>query len=187
VTGLQPGKKDRLLLWAAQGFGIGRIPVAPGTFGSVLGIGWFALLLLTGSLWSFLLGSLVGVGLAVRLCGAGERILGQTDPGSVVLDEVAAMPVCFWYWVWWFSNQHHGALPPVQELFEKANWPLVLGVFGAFRLFDILKPPPVRQSQRVRGGWGIVIDDLLAAGYVNLAVIAAHALKWNPGFSNTVL
>src|ERR1700759_2186234 len=52
---------NAFLLWLAQGFGVGRIPVAPGTFGSVVGIGWFALLLLTGNLWMFLVGWAVGV------------------------------------------------------------------------------------------------------------------------------
>ncbi len=82
-------------LWVAQGFGVGRIPVAPGTFGSVAGVLWFGLLLLTGSMWLFIAGTIAAIALSVWLCGAAEKILGQTDPGSVVLDEIAAMPVCF--------------------------------------------------------------------------------------------
>jgi phosphatidylglycerophosphatase A len=54
---------------------------------------------------------------------------------------------------------------------------LVAGVFAAFRLFDILKPWPVRQSQVLPGGWGITIDDLLAAVYVNLLFLAINAVK----------
>src|SRR5882724_9585579 len=58
---------NAFLLWLAQGFGIGRIPVAPGTFGSVVGLAWFAVLLLTGNLEIFLVGTLVGVALSVWL------------------------------------------------------------------------------------------------------------------------
>ena len=60
-------------LWIAQGFGIGRIPVAPGTFGSLLGVLWFGLLLLTGNLWLFAAGTLAGIALSVWLCGAAEK------------------------------------------------------------------------------------------------------------------
>ena len=88
-----------LLLWIAQGFGIGRIPIAPGTFGSLLGLVWFALLLLTGNGWCFLGGTLAGLALSVWLCGKAEKTLNQKDPGSVVLDEIAAMPVCFAGWL----------------------------------------------------------------------------------------
>ena len=83
-------------LWIAQGFGVGRIPIAPGTFGSVAGLGWFALLLLTGKLWLFAAGTAAGIALSVWLCGVGETVLRQKDPQSVVLDEITAMPVCFW-------------------------------------------------------------------------------------------
>ena len=77
---------QRLALWIAQGFGIGRIPVAPGTFGSIPGLLWFILLLRTGNLWLFLAGIIAGALLSVWLCGISEKVLGRKDPGSVVLD-----------------------------------------------------------------------------------------------------
>lgn len=160
-------------LWVAQGFGIGRIPVAPGTFGSVLGVLWFAVLLASGRLWLFGLGTLAGLALSVWLCGVGERLLGQKDPGSVVLDEITAMPVCFVSWVA-IQLWSQGAWPRVETLFSKANWPVVLGVFIGFRFFDVLKPWPVRQSQALPGGWGITVDDFLAGLYVSLVVLLAH-------------
>jgi phosphatidylglycerophosphatase A len=86
-------------LWIAQGFGVGLIPFAPGTFGSLVGLVWFGLLLATGHLWSYLLGMFVGLGLSVWLCGYAEKRLSQKDPGSVVLDEIAAMPLCFCCWI----------------------------------------------------------------------------------------
>jgi phosphatidylglycerophosphatase A len=161
-------------LWIAQGFGIGRIPFAPGTLGSLLGMGWFALLLASGRPWVLLLGGVAGLALSVWLCGAAERVLGQKDPGSVVLDEIAAMPICFVAWLG-IAYAHTGALPRPDSFFSRGHWLLSVGVFTAFRFFDIAKPWPVRQSQRWPGGWGITVDDLLAAVYVNLVTLFAYA------------
>ena len=159
-----------MTLWIAQGFGIGRIPVAPGTFGSLLGVVWFGLLLMTGSLWWFVGGALAGTALSVWLCGVAEERLGQKDPGSVVLDEIAAVPVCFLGWVAMEACER-GSLPALSYFFSAQTWPLIPGVFVAFRVFDIAKPWPVRQSQSLPGGWGVTVDDVLAAVYVNLVVL----------------
>jgi phosphatidylglycerophosphatase A len=163
-------------LWIAQGFGVGRIPVGPGTFGSVLGVVWFGLLLMTGNLWLFIAGTIAAIALSVWLCGAAEKTLGQTDPGSVVLDEIAAMPVCFCGWVavlMWKT----GGMPGWADFFSARTWLLTLGVFAAFRFFDVAKPWPVYQSQSLPGGWGVTIDDVLAAVYVNLVVLLVYAGK----------
>ena len=165
-----------LLLWIAQGFGIGRIPIAPGTFGSLLGLVWFALLLLTGNGWCFLGGTLAGLALSVWLCGKAEKTLNQKDPGSVVLDEIAAMPVCYLGWVAILVCKM-GAMPRCADFFTARTWPLTLGVFAAFRFFDVIKPWPVYQSQSLPGGWGVTIDDVLAAVYVNLVVLLVYAGK----------
>ena len=163
-------------LWIAQGFGVGRIPVAPGTFGSVVGVLWFGLLLATGNLWLFAAGTLAALALSVWLCGAAEETLGRKDPGSVVLDEIAAMPVCFSGWVALLVWKT-GAIPGLADFFSARTWPLTLGVFAAFRFFDVLKPWPVHQSQSLPGGWGVTIDDVLAAVYVNLVVLLVYAGK----------
>jgi phosphatidylglycerophosphatase A len=163
-------------LWIAQGFGIGRIPVAPGTFGSLLGVVWFGLLLTAGSLWLFVAGTIARIGISVWLCGAAEHALGQKDPGSVVLDEIAAMPVAFFAWVaieLWQTDK----LPPFADFFSSRTWPLTLGVFVAFRFFDVAKPWPVYQSQSLPGGWGVTIDDVLASVYVNVVVLMVYAGK----------
>jgi len=161
-------------LWIAQGFGVGRIPIAPGTFGSIVGLGWFAVLLCAHSWAIFIVGNLLAVALSVWLCGGAERILNRRDPGSVVLDEIVAMPICFIGWlaiVWW--PQHHW---PGVEFFW-VRWPSTIGVFALFRLFDVLKPWPVRQSQNLWGGLGITVDDVLAAVYVNIVVLAVFAVS----------
>jgi phosphatidylglycerophosphatase A len=154
-----------LMLFVAQGFGSGRIPFMPGTFGSAVGLLWLILLLATGSIWLYLSGLLLGIVLSIWLCGVAETILKQTDPPSVVLDEIVAIPLCFLAWVIKDCVQH-GHIPAPATLFNRQNWEWTALIFVLFRFFDILKPWPVRQSQNLRSGWGITVDDLLAAIYV---------------------
>jgi phosphatidylglycerophosphatase A len=162
----------RLILFAAQGCGIGRIPVAPGTFGSLLGLLWFAALLWTGELWLWVLGVLAGIFGAVWICGEAEKLLGLRDPGSVVLDEVVAVPACFAAWIFLMTFQT-GELPAPQVLLQPRSLIITAGIFAGFRFFDVLKPWPVRQSQELPAGWGVVMDDILAAVYVNLLFLIA--------------
>jgi phosphatidylglycerophosphatase A len=157
---------NALLIFVAQGFGAGRIPKAPGTVGTLVGLGWFALLHATGHIAVFGAGALLGLAAAVWLCGRAERILGRPDPSSVVLDEIAAFPLCFALPAVGVAWTHGGDLANVGQLYHQ--WPHWLWTFAAFRLFDIWKPWPVRQSQRLPGGWGVTADDVLAALYVNL-------------------
>jgi phosphatidylglycerophosphatase A len=158
-----------VILWIAEGFGSGRIPVAPGTFGTVVGIGWFFILLASGNPVFFLAGTALGLALSVWICGAAERLTGRKDPSSVVLDEITAVPVCFVSWLWIEANRT-GQWPAVGDIFGGHGLG-VLGVFVAFRFFDIVKPWPVGPSQNLPGGWGVTVDDLLAAIYVNVVVL----------------
>ncbi|MBK9138317.1 MAG: phosphatidylglycerophosphatase A [Verrucomicrobia bacterium] len=155
-----------LILFLAQGFGTGRIPKAPGTLGTLVGLVWFAVLNASGNAWVFGAGALLGLAASVWLCGRAERLLGRTDPGSVVLDEIVAFPLCFALPVVWAAWHSGGELAPLGQRYHQ--WPHWLWTFAAFRVFDIWKPWPVRQSQRLPGGWGVTADDVLAAGYVNL-------------------
>jgi phosphatidylglycerophosphatase A len=155
-------------LWIAQGFGIGRIAVAPGTFGSLLGLAWFAALVYFKSWPVFILGNVAGIAVSVWLCGEAERILKKTDPGSVVLDEIVAVPLCFTGWLVTVSLRLHQM--PGPEYFW-AHWPSSICIFALFRLFDVAKPWPVRQSQSLWGGWGVTIDDVLASVYVNVVAL----------------
>jgi phosphatidylglycerophosphatase A len=162
--------RDTYCLWVAQGFGLGRIPFMPGTFGSLAGLLWFALLLKTGHFWSYLLGIALGFTVSVWLCGKGEKLLGQTDPGSVVLDEITAIPVCFLSFVT-VPLFETGQFPTPESFFTGPGWWLSAIVFVLFRVFDILKPWPVRGSQKLPGGWGVTVDDFLAGIYVALLTL----------------
>lgn len=172
---LEPPMKFNLALWIAQGFGVGRIPVAPGTFGSAIGMLWFALLLLPGNFWFYAGAMIAGIFLSVWLCGAAEKVLRQTDPGSIVLDEIIALPICFAAWVGKYFSKH-GAMPGPEHFFSSDTWPLTLALFVGFRLFDVIKPWPIRQSQKLPGGWGVTLDDVLAALYVNVLTALAFCM-----------
>jgi phosphatidylglycerophosphatase A len=163
----RPETRFSFKVFVATGFGIGLIPFAPGTFGSLLGLFWFAILVGTGNFWAYLSGAVEGIAFSIWLCDDAEKILNEKDPSSVVLDEIIAIPFCFLPWVTseWL---HRGALPPVSFFFTEQALLLTLGILVLFRVFDIWKPWPARQIQRLPGGWGVTIDDLLAATYVAL-------------------
>ena len=161
-------------LWVAQGFGVGRIPFAPGTIGSLVGLAWLALLLCAHSWLIFAIGCLAGFALSVWLCGEGEKLLNQKDPGSVVMDEITAIPMCF-IAAMLLAISRQNAWPGPDFFFAGPHWLETAAIFGLFRFFDIVKPWPVRQSQALPGGWGVTIDDVLAAVYVNLVVLLVQA------------
>lgn len=160
---------NSLLLLLAQGFGLGRVPVAPGTFGALGGLAWFALLLWFSSGFLFVIGTIILAAVSVWAGTQAERALGEKDPSSVVLDEIAAMPVCFAALLVINWNQN-GRIPGIDFFFGAQGWIWTIGVFLGFRFFDIVKPWPVRQTQDLPGGWGVTVDDLVAALYVNVCV-----------------
>lgn len=135
---------DWTVLLVAEGFGLGRIPFLPGTFGSLWGIplGW--LLGLGVSTSGRLAIGLVMFLVGVPLCDRAARLRGKKDPGSVVWDEMAAFPLMY-------------AFVPI-------TWNTLILGFVLFRFFDITKPPPVRTVERLLpGGLGIMTDDTTAA------------------------
>jgi phosphatidylglycerophosphatase A len=151
-------------LWIAQGLGTGRIPFAPGTFGSLVGFAWFFLLLAFGEPLIFTIGAIVGIAISIWSAGSAEKVLGQTDPGSVVVDEIIAIPFCFTGLLLSQSNSQ----PFFHPAYFQSRPGTLIAVFVAFRIFDILKPWPINRSQKLPGGWGITVDDLIAAAYTNL-------------------
>ena len=143
---------------------LGRLR-APGTWGSAAGLLWWALVvrLAHAKGWHHeLLFDLLVVAAAVFICGAAAFMIGKKDPSEVILDEFAAMPLVF------LLNPyvHSG----------KSSLLLILLGFLLFRLFDITKPFGVRALERLPGGLGIVMDDVLTALYANLALQAVARL-----------
>lgn len=136
--------KSFLLL--ASGFGLGWLPWAPGTFGSLLGLP----LLWWLSKRSFLNQIKIMVPLlfiAVALCHWSSEQLGGGDPSQIVADEFVALPIVV-------LGLAVGRQPGVMAI-----------AFILFRLFDISKPPPISHIEAIGGGLGIVLDDVMAAIY----------------------
>lgn len=142
---------DYLAYAVATGFGVGLIPFAPGTFGSILGVGlWILIVNFVSSqlMTIFIVVSLVLI--SVPICTLSSKVIGKTDPGAVVLDEIVAVLIVY-------------ALT-AQLLTPLNSQSLLLGLI-LFRLFDVAKPWPIRNVERLPAGWGIVADDIVAALY----------------------
>ena len=168
--------RDRWILWLAEGFGSGRLKPGPGTWGSLVGVGWVFLLLWIGNPWIYTGAILASIPLAVIVCSAAERLLGRHDPASVVLDEIVAMPIAFaGYAVHWTLGT--GQLPGPGEV--RLWWPFLVVAFVLFRILDIWKPWPIRRLQCLPRGLGIVADDLAAGLLAGVLVWASvYVLFW---------
>ena len=149
----------RTLLLLAQGLGLGRLHPGPGTWGSLGGVLLTAALLLVPYPAFYVAAVLILVAASIPICSAAEKALGETDPGSVVLDEIVAVPIAFSGYAahWWAV----GATPRLGGISQW--WPALLVAFVLFRIFDIWKPWPIRRLQSLHGGLGIVLDDVAAA------------------------
>ncbi len=140
--------------FAAFGFGSGAAPVAPGTFGTLMGVALY--LHLPALSWPlYLLFLLAATLVGIWLCERTTRDIGVHDHGGIVWDEFVG------YWITMF-------LAP-------AGWWWILVGFVLFRFFDIVKPWPIRWlDQHVKGGFGVMIDDVLA-GVMALICLQAAA------------
>ncbi len=131
-----------LIKWIAVGFGTGWSPVMPGTVGTLVGlpIAWGLMQVQEVGAQAMVCAALTL--LAIPICGVAERMIGGKDPGCIVADEYLTLPITV--------------------IGLSSPWALLSG-FLLHRVFDITKPPPIRQLQHIHGGFGIVIDDFLAA------------------------
>ncbi len=138
--GIKDIKKTAIVIFSTW-FGCGFLPLAPGTFASAASIPllfWMrncSLWIRVAVLFSFIL-------LAIGVSEYAERIFKKKDPKQVVIDEVAGMLVCC--------------------LFVPFKLRYIFTGFILFRLLDIIKPFPIRKTESLTGGFGIVIDDVLA-------------------------
>lgn len=170
---------NAIALFIARGFGVGKVKFAPGTAGSVLGIGVFLLLVLSGNFFAYSVGSILLVIISVILCGYAEVILNEKDPPSVVLDEIVAMPICYVGWLAVIMSKM-AKFPSVYYLMSERNLLILFGVFVTFRILDILKPYPISAMQRLRGGLGVTADDVVAAIFTALiwGIIVWRYWEW---------
>jgi phosphatidylglycerophosphatase A len=141
----------------AFGFGSGLAPRAPGTVGTLLGAPLFWLIAAAVPDWPNRIILLIAAFLlGVWACGKTGRALGVADHGGMVWDEIVAFALVL--------------------LFTPAGWLWMALAFALFRLFDILKPWPIRAADRhLKNGFGVMFDDLLAAGF---AIAVLKGLQW---------
>lgn len=148
---------ERLIVFLAQGCGLGWSRLGPGTAGSLgaIPLAWVLKQALPDPL-AYLAMLIVVVCFGIWICHQATRILNVKDPGSVVLDEIAAVLLIFAIvpWTWWTA----------------------IAGFILFRILDISKPWPIRVLERLPGGWGIMADDLFAGGAVGLILWLANRL-----------
>jgi phosphatidylglycerophosphatase A len=142
---------------------LGRKLPAPGTWGSLAGLLYFAVFFQRASVGAILIATAIGGYVAVAFCGEAEVRLRKKDPGEIILDEVIAIPLCFLGW---------RLLPATLPM-----WVIMLAGFSLFRLFDITKPFGIARLQRLPGGWGVVADDL-AAALVTCATLHIGGWLW---------
>ena len=139
---------DKTAVFLATGFYVGRIPLAPGTFGSLMGLP-FCFLFAGIQLPAAMVAVSLIIALAIWIAGAAAQTIGRPDPGCIVIDEIAGMVVTLI------------GLP--------FNPTTVIVGFVLFRILDILKPYPIRLlDKRLRGGVGIVADDVAAGFLANI-------------------
>ena len=149
-------KRQNFALQLATWFGCGYSPVAPGTAGSLaaLAIGIFLHEFASFTGWHFLVLAALLFAPATWAATITAQVTRLKDPQIVVVDEVLGQ---------WIALAGASAL----------NWKSYLAAFALFRLFDIWKPPPVRQLESLPGGLGINLDDVMAGAYAALVLFLA--------------
>jgi phosphatidylglycerophosphatase A len=141
---------EKLITFLATGFGSGLAPYAPGTMGTLVGV--VICLLCLPLLWPLrLLTVLALLALSIYVAGRAEIIYQKKDDQRIVIDEIIGFQVTM--------------LPVAINVLY-----LCVG-FVLFRIFDILKPFPIANLQRLPGGWGVVIDDVAAGIYAGAVMI----------------
>ncbi len=136
---------DKLIMFLATGFGTGYLPKAPGTWGTLVALPiHFLLIRTTPNHYAMIMAGLIFFG--ILIAGSAEKILDQGDPGCVVIDEIVGMLITL--------------------IGAPLNWKTMVVGFALFRFFDILKPFPINLAdQRIHGGAGIMLDDIIAGLY----------------------
>jgi phosphatidylglycerophosphatase A len=148
--------RKEILIACSTGLYAGYIPVASGTFGTVVGIPFCYVSTLLGPPLGLVF-IVLFIGVAVWLASEAEEIFQAKDSGLIVIDEMVGMVVTMYLIPWNLLN-------------------LVMGFF-VFRFFDIVKPYPIRRLEKsLPGGYGVVGDDVLAGVYANIVLRVVVAL-----------
>ena len=144
---------------------LGYTRTAPGTIASVAGLVWYTVIFVPLGPLAYILVLCLSIYIAIEICDEAERRLLKRDPSEIVLDEFVAVPLCF--------------LGLDLAVNPNRTWILMLLGFCLYRLLDILKPLAIGRLERLPGGLGIVVDDLVAAA-ATCALLHLFAWKLHP-------
>ncbi|MGE0132631.1 MAG: phosphatidylglycerophosphatase A [Blastocatellales bacterium] len=153
------GLADWVAVFIATGFGAGFIPFGPGTWGSVVGLLiTYGLIAVFGSDVLLLQNSLIAAGIVSAALGIwashrAEKVFDRKDASQIVIDEVCGQIISFVF-----------IAPYLAGLGASWRWWMIAG-FALFRAFDIFKPYPINKLQDLSGGFGVMMDDVLAGIY----------------------
>ena len=155
-----PHRRLTLPVLVASAGGIGFIPFAPGTFGSIPGLALALALRSAGPWWAEGVAVVLLIAAGVWAATAAETYFGRIDPGPVVIDEVVGMMIT--------------------TLFLPLSWTGWLVGFLVFRACDIVKPFPAGRAERLPGGLGVMADDVLAGvwGYLIMRALLWAFPQW---------
>jgi len=156
-------------LWLTV-LGSGYSPIAPGSCGAAV----VAAIFFLAGFWGVSAETMLVLMLAIALHGAlvtiyfGPRFIARygNDPSYIVSDEQCGQAVTF-LWLW-----------PLAHWQMKELMVFTIAGFFLFRLFDVIKPPPARQLERVKGAWGVLLDDVAAGIYANIVLQVIWYLNW---------
>jgi len=153
----------------ATGFYSGYIPWASGTWGSLVGVALYAI---PGASAPFALAVMIAAGFAVGVVTSGR--LASVEGNRLTRSAATAKAI--------FQSKGHAAPDPSIIVIDEivGMWvalfllpktlPAVVCAFLLFRIFDVVKPPPARQLERLQGGWGIMLDDVIAGLFANILI-----------------
>lgn len=165
---------EKAIYWLGLGLGTGLPKKAPGTWGTVGGL-MIALPMLLLGFWGFLAVVAVGCLVGSYVCGKTSKLMGVHDDPHIVFDEWVGMWISLLPSVWLLAQTQNAGKTGL-EYYHPITALLFIIPFILFRFFDIMKPPPIKWvDKNVSGGFGILIDDVLAGV---MAVIFIFMLSW---------
>lgn len=135
----------------------------PGTNGSLAGLIFYTIFLYSLSPQTLFLFEVFFIYISIAFCGEAELIMRKNDPSQIILDEFIAIPLCF------IGTQY--------IMDEYGVWVIMILGFVLFRLFDIIKPFGIKRLQKLKGGLGVVIDDV-AAAFATCVIIHLGFFIW---------
>ena len=147
--------KDRFYRIIASVFYIGYLPIAPGTLGSLSALILYYFVCRDAVVMAVAI--LVVIVLGFITAGKVEKMFGEKDPGEIVIDELAGMLIALY------------RIPPTMGY--------VVTGFLLFRFFDIVKPKPIKDLEKLKGSLGIMSDDIVAGIYANVLLQVVYILN----------